>query len=81
MTTPILDEPAVIALMRAEHTRLKAQSDELWLRLETIEAAKKPYQDAYDAALSEWSDVNRQTDMLELLLKAKEPAPVPQEVA
>ena len=75
----VLDEPAVLEIMRQEHAKLTAQAAELWLRLKTTEIALKPYKDAHDDALRAWADVNRQADMFGAVLKAKEPAPVPQE--
>jgi len=69
----VLNESAVIELMRQEHTRASAEAEELWERLKTIEEAMAPQKAAYEAALHEWSDANRMAAALGALLKAKEP--------
>jgi len=69
----VLNESAVIELMRQEHARASAKAEELWQRLKTIEEAMAPQKAAYNAALGEWSDANRLADALGALLKAKEP--------
>jgi len=72
MNTPILNEAAVLVLMRQEHARLSAVTDELWQRLKVAEEAMAPLKADYDKLLNAWSDAHRLTDALEAILKAKE---------
>jgi len=69
----VLNESAVIELMRQEHARASAKAEELWERLKTAEEAMAPQKAAYEAALHEWSTANRLAEALGALLKAKEP--------
>lgn len=69
----ILTEPAVIEMMRAEQVRIEAQAEELWTRLKAAEESMKPYKEAYDKVLWEWSEAHRLSDSLKAILAAKTP--------
>jgi hypothetical protein len=73
MNTPqILTEPAVLALLRQEHTRLSAKTEELWQKLKVAKEEMAPYKLAHDKILNEWLDVHRLTESLAIIIKAKE---------
>jgi hypothetical protein len=69
----VLNESAVIELMRQEQVKANAKAEELWQRLKTAEAAMAPAKAIYDKALCEWSDAQRIADSIATLLKAQEP--------
>lgn len=75
----VLNEPAVIALMSTEQKHLTAKAEELWTRLMAAEEAMKPYKDAYDEVLREWSEAHRLANSIAAVLKANQPAELPQE--
>ena len=73
LNNAILTEPAVLALMRQEHARLELETEELWQKLKSAEEAMAPYKLEYEKVLNEWADMQRLTQSLAAILKAKEP--------
>ncbi len=72
MTTPNpLDEPAVLALMAEELTKVRVEAERLWRVVKSAEEAMAPYKETYEAAVHEWSKVQRLAESIAAVIESK----------